>query len=188
MSLARLPAAIVLASLAAILAHLAGFGTSHVMGGAHGAEFLGAILGAGALLAMLGLGRIAFARRRLSWREATELLSETLPFAGPPLQRAALLLAGAVAIFSGSEALEGRGFEIPAWAFLALPLAAAALAYTVRGFATWLARLGLTLRAAFADAPIALGLPVFTAVAAPAIVRSSDIRRAHRGRAPPHVA
>jgi hypothetical protein len=158
------------------------------MGGAHGAEFLGAILAAGAMLALLGLGRIAFARRRLTWAEATELLSETLPFEGPPLQRVALLLAGAVAIFSGSEALEGRGFEIPAWAFLALPLAAAVLAYAVRSLAAGLARLGLALRAALADAPIALGLPVFTPALAPAIVRSSDIGRAHRGRAPPHVA
>jgi len=188
MSLARLPAAIVLASLVALTAHLLGFGTSHFMGGAHGAELLGAVLGAAALLAFAGLGRIAFARRRLTWADAMELLSRSLPLDGPLPARAGLLLAGATAIFAASEMLEGHGLATSSWAVFALPVAAAAFAHFARSLAGWLAHLGLTRRAVIGDASIAIERPNFAPLLAPALARSSDIRRAHRGRAPPTVA
>jgi hypothetical protein len=188
MSLARLPAAIVLASLVALTAHLLGFGTSHTMGGIHGGELLAAILAAAAVLSLVGIGRIAFARRRLTWTEATDLLSKSLPLQGPLIIRAGLLLAGASLIFAASEALEGRGLTTSIWALFALPAAAAAAAYAARKIAGSLAGLGLALRAVIGDATLTIALPGLALAVVPGTSRSSDLGRAHRGRAPPNVA
>jgi hypothetical protein len=158
------------------------------MGGAHGAELLAAVLGAAALLALGGLGRIAFARRRPTWAQAKDLLSESLPLEGPLPVRAGLLLAGATAIFAASEALEGHGLASFSWAVFALPVAAAAVAYLTRHIAGWLAHLGLTLRTVFGDLSITIGRPRFALLPVAALGRSSDAGRAHRGRAPPTIA
>ena len=185
MSLRRLPAALALAVLVALTAHVAGFGTSHTPGGTHGSELLGAALAAFVLLLVTAVLWIAFGRtRRLTLSEAASLLRTALPGAGSLLASAALLAIGGLAAFAGIELLEGHA-PLAGWAPLLVPLCALLAALLAPLLSRPLAALGVRLAALAGD--LDFGFPrltVLAASAAPSGYPKPD-RNAHRGRAPP---
>ena len=183
MSLRRLPAAIALAIFVAMTAHVAGFGTSHALGGAHGSELTGAALAALALLLVAAVLLVAFAKpRHLTRSEATSLLVRALPGSGSLTAFAGLLAVGGVAAFAGLEALEGHDPLAAGWVLVLVPLIAVAVALLVRILVGRLADLGLRLAALAGDLNFAVPrLTMLAASAAPA--RPSHISRGvHRGR------
>jgi hypothetical protein len=183
MSLRRLLTATPLAVLVAFAAHAAGFGTSHVLGGAAGPELLRLTL------ACLGLMAIfAFVHATLSSPAAARAVRVWPRRSSGPGELAALgltLLAGGTLVFAGLEASEGHGFTPSVGWLGALIAAAGAVAVGARLLFTWLTRLGRKL-AAYGEAAAA-GLPLWIGLRpAPVPVRvSGPAHRLRRGRAPP---
>jgi hypothetical protein len=166
-------------------AHVAGFGTSHTLGGTHGSDLIGATLAALVLLLVTAVLWVAFGRsRRLTRAEAAGLLGTALPNAGGLLGSAALLAAGGIAAFAGIELLEGHA-PLAGWAPLLVPLCALLVAWLAPLLARRLAALGVRLAALAGD--LDFGFPrlmVLAASAAPSGYAKPS-RNAHRGRAPP---
>jgi len=189
MTLWRLPLAIALATCVALMAHLAGFGTTHALGGTHGAELAEAALAALALLFLAGVLFIAFATsRRLTHVEAVRLLRSALPGPGGLASQVAVLAIGGSLVFGSLELLEGHTPVTAGWVLLLLPLAALAVALTARFLIERIAGLGLKLAALAGES--AFALPRRTALAAfNAVPVTANVARGVRfGRAPPRQA
>jgi hypothetical protein len=187
MNLRRLLVAAPLALLVAVLAHLAGFGTSHELGGERGLTLLcsalaalGGLAGAAAFAAALGRPRgLADVAREL--RGALPGSGEIAPFAG-------VLFGGSLLAFWSLELLEGHGPLAALWVLPVAALLALGTAWTVRVATRWLARAGLAF-AAFAR-EVQLGLAVLFAPIEARYVRAVARSRcgSRRGRAPPQQA
>ena len=178
------------ALLVALTAHVAGFGSSHVLGGETGRYLFTLALAWAALLTVAGILSIALRTRGLgvSPRAAAATLAEALPGRGGIGSLTASLAAGGYAFYLVLEALEGHGLQGSRLSLgIILPLAAA-IAAVVRLSLTWIAGAGLSLselagRAARAAEPWFRPAPIPVRVARP--VERSGRRR---GRAPPQRA
>ena len=187
MSLWRLPLAIALATSVALTAHLAGFGTSHALGGTRGAELAEAALTALALLFVAGVLFIAFATsRRLTRDEAVRSLTSTLP--GGFASQVAVLAFGGSIVFGGLELLEGHAPLGSGWALLLLPLAALAVALAARFAIERIAALGLKLAALAGDVSIATSRLTILVASNASPVPATVARGVRFGRAPPRQA
>ena len=187
MSLKRLPVAAGLALAAALLAHQAGFGTSHEMGGTHGSPLAAVALGALALLSITGILWVAFANHRD--RNAAVLALRTfLPARGHFAAFASVVTLGAALVFGTSELLEGRDLAGYEWALVALPLAGLLVALLARAIVRFLAVVGVAL-ATLAD-ELRLAARAFSAPLRETrpLAFSAYQLAAQRGRAPPRFA
>jgi hypothetical protein len=183
MSLRRLLTATPLAVLVAFAAHAAGFGTSHVLGGAAGPELLRLTLACVGLLAIFVFVHAALSGS--SGRRTAVAWPRGLPGAGELAALGLTLLAGGTLVFAALEASEGHGLSLSAAWLGGLIAAAAGVAVGARLLFAWLTRLGRKLaeygEAAASSLPLWIGLrpaPVPVRVNGPA-------NRLRRGRAPP---
>ena len=187
MTLRRLLVAAPLALLVAFLAHLAGFGTDHVLGGQPGVALLCSALGALFALAGGATLTVALGRPR-SLGEAADELRGMLPGAGDVVPFAAWLFGGAVVAFWSLELLEGHAplgalWIVPVAALLALGAAAVS-----RAVVRWLARAGLSLAKLADEIPLGSS-PRFVRLEARSLAVPHLPRRgSRRGRAPPRLA
>jgi hypothetical protein len=184
MSLKRLLAASPLAVLVAFAAHAAGFGSSHLLGGTAGPDFLRFTLACIALLALavfLRAGLAAPAQRSKLGRR----LARALPGSGGFVPLATTLLAGGAFVFAALEASEGHGLQLSTGWLGGLALAAILVAAAVRFAIAWLTRLGLHLAALGDELATGLALWFTLAPAAAAVRATGPAARLRRGRAPP---
>jgi hypothetical protein len=187
MNLRRLLVAAPLALLVAVLAHLAGFGTSHELGGDKGLTLLysalaalGGLAGAAVFAAALSRpARLADVARRL--RAILPGSGELAPFAG-------VLFGGSLVAFWSLELLEGHSPLTALWVLPVAAIIALGTAWTVRAATRWLARAGLAF-AAFAS-ELHVGLALLFAPVDARYVRAHARSRgsSRRGRAPPQQA
>ncbi|HMD03410.1 MAG TPA: hypothetical protein VKG44_10655 [Candidatus Baltobacteraceae bacterium] len=186
----RLLTALPLALLVAVLAHFAGFGTSHALGGPHGEALIFATLAAltgSALLALLRSALGATGGRR-SAAAAIADLRAAVPAAGEILPFSAWLLGGALTTFWALELLEGHALQSGLWVVPVAALVALGVAGAVRAATRWLAHAGLALATLCRPGWIGATTLFFrfeSAVPASCPRLAGD---AHRGRAPPRFA
>lgn len=171
-----------LALLVAILAHFAGFGSSHVLANGQGGLLLGFVAAALVVASVAAICAIPGWLREGSSREAcAERLRGTLPGAGGWFATSALLGGGGLAMLAAIEAAEGRGLSI----WMLVPVAASSLVVALGGY---LASEGLAVAGCALSAPPSAQMaPAFTYVR-PAVAPFAESHRpagARRGRAPP---
>ena len=187
MTLRRLLVAAPLAMLVAVLAHVAGFGADHVLGGQQGLTLFCSALGALFALAAAATLTVARARPR-SLAEAARGLRAALPGAGELGPFAAWLFGGALAAFWGLELLEGHGPLAALWVVPVAASLALATAVAVRATTRWLAGAGLALAALARETSLGLA-PRFVRIEARGLAFQARPRcRSRRGRAPPRLA
>jgi len=187
MNLRRLLVAAPLALLVAILAHVAGFGTTHELGGERGLTLLlsalaalGGLAGAAAFAAALG--------RPADLADVVRQLRGALPGSGEIVPFAGVLFGGSLVAFWSLELLEGHGPLAALWVLPVAAVLAVGTAWTVRAATRWLARAGLAF-AAFAR-ELQVGLALLFAPLEARYVRAHARSRygTRRGRAPPQQA
>jgi hypothetical protein len=184
MTLRRLLITAPLALLVAVLAHLAGFGAGHELGGDHGASLISSALAA--LFALAAAATLAAALGQAnSPADVLAELRRALPGSGEVLPFAGWLFGGSLPAFWGLELLEGHGPFGAGWLLPVAAVAALAMALAVRLVTRWLAEAGMAL-AALSES-LTLGP---AARLAPLEIRSLSAaqrlaRGTRRGRAPP---
>ncbi len=184
----RLLAASPLALVVAVAAHAAGFGSSHLLGGAYGLDVLRLALAWLGLVAVGGTIWAGLAASRQSLKANAARLLDALPASGRFAGLALSLALGGTAIFSALEATEGH-LDAPSLPSLAaLGLGAAAVAAFVRLAAWAIAAIGASL-ASLTREIVARPQAQARLTLAPARVRHADPSVAlWRGRAPPYTA
>ena len=187
MNLRRLLVAAPLALLVAVLAHLAGFGTSHELGGERGvALLLSALAALGGLAGVAAFG--AALGRPTGLAGVVRQLRAALPGSGEIAPFAAVLFGGSLLAFWSLELLEGHGPLAALWVLPVAAVFALATAWTVRAATRWLAEAGLAFAAFARD--VHAGLAVLFAPLEARSVRAHARSRygSRRGRAPPQQA
>ena len=184
MGLRRLLAASPLAVVVAVAAHVAGFGSSHALGGALGVDIARLALIWLGLVAAGGLLWAAAWARPASLPTLASRLLAPLPGGGRFTALAATIAVGGTAVFTALEALEGHPGLPTLASLLALAVAALMLSALVQLAARAIAGLGLTL-ATLADACVNLAAPVRVIPARARIARPNPAALLRRGRAPP---
>jgi len=186
MTLRRLLVAAPLALLVAVLAHLAGFGTDHVLGGQHGFTLLCSALGALFALAGSATLTVALGRPR-SFGEAAQGLRGALPGAGELVPFTAWLAGGALAAFWGLELLEGHAPFASLWVVPIASLLALAVAAAARAATRWFARAGLALATLAREIALGIGPRSVRLEARSLTVHTRPRRGSRCGRAPPRL-
>ncbi len=187
MNLRRLLVAAPLALLVAVLAHLAGFGTAHELGGEQGATLLFSALGA--LVALAGVAALAVALGRpASVGQAVRQLRDELPGSGEIGPFAAWLFGGALLSFWSLELLEGHGPLAAVWVVPVAGALALGTALAVRAVTRWLAHAGLALAALAQHVDLGIAPHFARLEAYGSRIEARATRGSHRGRAPPRLA
>lgn len=178
MPLRRLVLGVPLASLVAVLAHVAGFGYAHAPGGDHATALLSAV--AAALVALLAAGFV---------RAAVAGAPEPIATNGAGNKSALALAARAAVAFAAIEIAEGHSILAGVRPLLALVPLAFLVAAVTRRAAGFARRAGARVAAVYLRRLRARSMATFVERMR-ARVRAYDIVARHvaRGRAPPRFA